>query len=74
MDKLTSLIHAVNAVQSNDTENEKLDELQVLEWIGSDHYIEWGGSDEVVIKIIVQVANGEYSPSLLKKEILDYQD
>ena len=69
MDKLTSLIHAVNAVQPNDTEDEKVNELQVLEWIGSDHY-----ADQVVINIIVKVANGEYAPSLLKKEILDYQD
>jgi len=69
MHKLTSLIHAVNAVKPNDTKDEKVNELQVLEWIGSDHY-----ADQVVIDIIVQVANGEYSPSLLKKEILDYQD
>ena len=66
---MKTLIHAVNALQSNDTENEKVNELQVLEWMGSDHY-----ADQVVIDIIVKVANGEYSPSLLKKEILDYQD
>jgi hypothetical protein len=54
-------------MNTNKTKNEISYEL-VEHWLGTDAQL------EEAIDILTDIANGNYSPSLLKEEILDIED
>ena len=54
-------------MDTNKTKNEISYEL-VEHWLGTDAQL------EEAIDILTDIANGKYSPSLLKEEILDMED
>jgi len=45
---------------------EKVTQEQVEFWLGSDHTL------KEAIETLTDIANGEYKPELLSKEVLDY--
>jgi len=49
-------------------ETKKITESQVEYWLGSDAQL------EEAIDVLVEIANGNYSPKLLREEILDLSD
>lgn len=46
----------------------KITDNQMRNWIGSDN------TERDAIAILVCIANGDYKPSLLKKEVLQFND
>lgn len=46
----------------------KVNTEQVLSWVGSEV------SNEDFAEILAEIANGDYKPSLLRDEILDYDE
>ena len=51
---------------SESEDSEKITEQMVEDWIGDD------ATREVFIRILAEVANGEYRPQQLKADILEY--